>query len=245
MTSAEDRDHARTVDVLWGRRVPSTRGPKAAFSREDVIETAIAAADREGLAAVSMKRLADELGFTKMALYRHVPGKQQLVAAMIDTAAGAPPGRGEFHGGWRDQLTRWAYLMFDVFWQHQWLLQAAVGPRVMGPNELAWLDRAVAALGGTGFEGYEKLDAAVVVIGHIRSVAEQSGTSASGSPVTRRQFMAPMIELMGAHGERFPAVASALAGLSPNDSQGDALQFGLDCILDGLAVRISRRGAGA
>ncbi len=241
MTPADYPSHARTMELLWGLRAPSTRGPKASFNLEDITKTAIRVADHEGLPAVSMQRLADELGFTKMALYRHVPGKEQLVAAMVDVAVGPPPRLGKAGSGWQALLTEWATVMFDIFVRHQWLLDATIGPRVMGPNELAWFDKAVSALEATGLDGGERLDVVAVVSGHIRTIAQQTKPPPDGSPITQEQFIEPIAEIMRTHGERYPAIASALASPRLEPRQGDALKFGLDLIFDGLRLLIEAR----
>lgn len=83
-------DQAGCVEVLWGPGPRPTRGPKPALSLERIARAGIEAADSDGLAAISMQRVAERLGFTKMSLYRYVPGKAELIALMTDTAIGAP-----------------------------------------------------------------------------------------------------------------------------------------------------------
>ena len=241
MTPADKAaEEARTVEALWGRPSPPTRGPKPSLSLERITQAAIGLADTEGLAAVSLQRIADELGFTKMALYRHMPGKPQLLAVMINHAVGEPP-RLEDRSGWRAQLQEWASGMLARFRSHPWLLEATVGARVMGPNELGWLERAVAALEGTGLDGAERLDAVVVVLGHIRTVVQQTSTPPGRPPLTEEQFVSPIAELIQRHGDRFPAIARSLASVGTDARQGDALHFGLDRILDGLGMLIATR----
>src|SRR6266540_3558611 len=97
MTIGKDRrpgERAGSIELLWGLRTPPSRGPKPA----------IEIADADGVAAVSMQRVASRLGFTKMALYRYVADKAELLAIMIETAAGEPPDLGSIPGGWRPKL---------------------------------------------------------------------------------------------------------------------------------------------
>ena len=75
-----------TGDFFWAPRPRPTRGPKPALTLGQIADAAIAVADAEGLAAVSMQRVAADLGYTKMSLYRYLPGKAELVAAMIERA---------------------------------------------------------------------------------------------------------------------------------------------------------------
>jgi AcrR family transcriptional regulator len=232
----------QAVELLWGPRPAPTRGPKPAFSIERIAQAAIKVADADGLAAVSMQRVAAELGFTKMAMYRYVPGKAELVALMVDTAAGEPPMLDGVSGGWRAQLDQWARQLLALLQRHPWLLDATVGPRIMGPNELGWMERAVAALDATGLDGAERMDAVVVIVGHVRTIAQQSRT-ATGTPQDgpEEQLGTVIAELMRTHGDRYPAITAALGSATRHSQQDNALEFGLDRIFDGLGVLIAER----
>ena len=105
---AQEEQPTRTVELLWGMRAASTRGPKATLNVEKIAAAAVAVADTDGIDAVSMQRVAEDLSFTKMSLYRHVAGKADLVAVMIEHAVGTPPDLHRVKGGWRPRLeTRW------------------------------------------------------------------------------------------------------------------------------------------
>ncbi|MFG2828573.1 TetR/AcrR family transcriptional regulator [Streptomyces sp. NPDC048434] len=244
-------DQAGSVALLWGGRERPSRGPKPALSLERITRTAMALADTGGLGAVSMQRVAAELDFTKMSLYRYVPGKSELVALMIDTAMGEPPGTpapggpGQDDGGrWRVALRAWAEALTAVYHRHPWLLGAAVGPRVMGPNELGWTERALAALSDTGLTGGEQLDAVVVVHGHIRTIAEVSasmGLDSARATEPEQVMSAALNELLAGRADRFPALAAAVAGAgTDHTSRNQAWEFGLERILDGLAAYMGR-----
>jgi AcrR family transcriptional regulator len=235
-------EQAGAVDLLWGPRPQPTRGPKPALSLDRIAQAGIEVADADGLAAVSMQRVAGELGFTKMALYRYVPGKAELIALMVDTAAGAPPLLDGGSDGWRAQLGRWARRLLAVLKRHPWLLDATVGPRIMGPNELGWLEHAVAALDGTGLDGGERMDAVVVILGHVRTIAQQSRTATdTRQDNPEEQLGAVIAELLRTHGDRYPALTEALASAMRHGSHDKALEFGLERIFDGLGVLIARR----
>jgi hypothetical protein len=173
-----------------------------------------------------------------MALYRYVPGKAELVAVMVDIGLGAPPERDAFAGGWRSQLDGWARLLFDRFAAHPWALEATVGPRPIGPNELAWLEWALATLAGRGLTGQQALDVAATLVGHVRMVAQQAA-AASGSPEDAMENA--MAAVLRGRANRFPALADALA--DPTGT-GQALEFGLHCILTGVES-VTARGTGA
>lgn len=226
-----------TMRLLWEERAGPRRGPKPTLSLEGIAAAAIEIADAEGLTAVSMQRVATALGFTKMSLYRYVPGKTELVALMVESAIGPPPGTGA--GDWRTCLDAWAHALLARMTAHPWTLEATVGPRVPGPYELSWMEMALAALDGCRLNGAERMDAVVLITGHVRGIAQQAAATAPGQS-TEGQLTGVLAALMREHGDRFPAIAAALA-TSPQDGGDDAFTFGLARILDGLAALIATR----
>src|SRR5690349_12515463 len=142
-----------TADFFWAPRPRPTRGPKPALTLDQIADAAIAIADAEGLAAVSMQRVAADLGYTKMSLYRYLPGKTELVAAMLERALGRPPELGK---PWRDALTDWATALLAEYEGHAWALEASTGRRPIGPHEIAWMESALRTL-PPGLTGAEKI----------------------------------------------------------------------------------------
>ncbi|WP_166354933.1 TetR/AcrR family transcriptional regulator [Phytoactinopolyspora limicola] len=225
------------VDLLWKPRRPPRRGPRPALTLERITQVGIDIADAEGLSAVSMQRVAEGLGFTKMSLYRYVPGKAELVALMADAAMGQPD-LGAFDS-WRPQLREWSTQLWSAFAQHPWVLGVTVGRRPLGPNELAWLDAGLAALADTGLSGGEKFDTVALLTGHVRSLAEQTVAVPEGhSGASEQDVMDELAAVLGEHGARYPAVLAAMSSAQAGREQ--ALGFGIDRILDGLAVFIER-----
>lgn len=230
-----------TVQLLWGTQQRPKRGPKPALSLAGIVAEAIALADAEGLANLSMQRLAERLGFTKMSLYRYVPGKEQLTALMLDAAMGTPPDTAASQGdseSWRAGIRLWAESIYQRYREHPWLMELTVGARPFGPNELGWTESALVALSGTGLTGSEKLDTIVLVNGHVRSLAQQIhslGDDPEG--LFAEQFM----EMMTEAGDRYPAVVAAFAEEGAAAGSNEALNFGIERVLDGLAVLIARR----
>ncbi|WP_395570364.1 TetR/AcrR family transcriptional regulator C-terminal domain-containing protein [Streptomyces sp. BK79] len=144
------------------------------------------------------------------------------------------------HGGWRERLEEWARRLLTVFRRHSWVLDATVGPRIMGPGELSWLERAVSDLDGTGLSGAERMDAAVLLVDHVRGITQQARAAGpAGNP--EAQLGAVLGDLMRTHGDRFPALAAALASAEQSGGQDQAWDFGLQRILDGLAALIDQR----
>jgi AcrR family transcriptional regulator len=235
-TAAGPRAGAR---LLWERPGTPRRGPRPALSLEKIARAGIGIADRDGLAAVTMQRVADTLGVTKMALYRYVPGKTELVALMTDTAIGeVPPGEGA-PADWRARLAGWARQMFTRFGRHPWALESTAGARIIGPNEVGWAEQAVAALAGTGLAGGEMLDVAATLAGHVRAIAQQQAAQAGGS--AEQSMTVAMGALLAGHETRFPALSAALRSAAQPGSQDQALEFGIGRILDGVGLLIDRR----
>ena len=231
-------DKRRLYELLWGTPSGPRRGPRPTLTLDAIARAGIALADAEGLEGLTMQRVAESLDVTKMALYRYVPGKAELVALMLETAIGEPPPP-PTGADWRGQLDDWTRQIFDRFRRHPWAHAATVAPRVPGPNELAWLERVVAALTGTGLTGAEQLDVAVLLVGHARNLAQHS--AAGTAPEQGRE--AAFTVLVRGREERFPALDAAVRSI-PAQSPGDqALDFGLARILDGIQTLITTRAA--
>lgn len=232
-----------TVDLLWGTAQRPKRGPKPALTLDGIVAEAVALADAEGLAALSMQRLAERLGFTKMSLYRYVPGKEQLTALMLDAAMGAPPAIDAVPGRWRDGLRSWVEAIFERFRAHPWAIELTLGIRPFGPNEMGWTEAALTALDDTGLTGPERLDTIVLLNGHARSLAQ---VFASVGGDAQEQFTDQFTAMMTAAGDRYPAVTAAFAeeaaAVSAGTTEaGAAFDYGVNRILDGLAVLIAQR----
>ncbi len=217
-----------TSDFLWAARAQPTRGPKPALTLDRIAEAAVAVADAEGLAAVSMQRVAADLGFTKMSLYRYLPGKAELVALMVEHAVGAPPELDP--ADWRTALRDWAHHLLAAYVRHPWALEATVGPRPLGPHELGWMEQALAALSGTGLSGTERLDTIAVLSGHVRMIAQQA--AAARHPDA--QFSASITAALAGHADRFPALAATMTAAATESGHDQAFEFGLARLLDGL-----------
>jgi hypothetical protein len=120
------------------------------------------------------------------------------------------------------------------------LLLSTIGRRVLGPNELSWMDRGVQALSDTGLNGGEQLDSVLVISGQVRTIAHQSLTMPGGTTgVTEEHITTVLTEVLSTQADRFPGLAAAMQSVEGNENQG--LAFGLDRILDGLELLITQR----
>ena len=225
-------DEQATVDLLWGGRAAATRGPKPALTIERIAEAAVAVADAEGIDAVSMQRVAESLSFTKMSLYRYVAGKSDLLAVMVEHAVGEPPDTSR-RSGWRARVERWAGQLSASWDEHPWLPGVTTGRRVMGPREIGWVEAGVAALEGTALTPAERFDVVVLISGHLRN------TQSAGVAGTQPWHEGPHAGLIGADPGRFPALAGLLTARVRTPRQNR--DFGLRCLLDGVAARLGER----
>ena len=245
------------LDLLWGTRQRPRRGPKPSLSLDRIVTEAIALADAEGLANLSMQHLGERLGCAKMALYRYVPGKAELVALMVDAALGFPPqppaqttqtgqtaetGQTAAPGEqpWRAVLRLWATTIFGRYRVHPWAIEATAGARPTGPHEMAWLETALAALAGTGLTGPERLDAVVLLNGHVRSLVQ---VTPAGQEDLEAEIARQVGAALSANPDRYPQVLAAFSDSPQPAGRDNALHFGIDRILDGLAALIAARSA--
>ena len=107
---------------------------------------------------------------------------------------------------------------------------------------MAWLERALAALAGTGLTGAERLDAVVLLNGHVRSLVQ---VAPPGHEDLEEEMTRQALAALSAHADRYPQVMAAFADGPGPGGRDNALEFGIDRILDGLAALIAERAAGA
>jgi hypothetical protein len=142
------------------------------------------------------------------------------------------------HGtGWRARLAEWAGLLRENWLRHPWLPRATVGDRVMGPREVAWIECPVQVLAEAGLGGPQQMDAVLLLCAHVRNTltATMSGTQ----PWTPGKGSGSLHERLARRDSDYPAV---LAATESGRSHDNGWRFGLELILDGLEVQITRAG---
>jgi AcrR family transcriptional regulator len=229
-----------------GRASASQRSGEPDLTGERVVRTAISIADAEGLGALSMRRVAAQLGVATMSLYRYVPGKDDLVLRMVDEALGdrtlpeSPP------DGWRARLEVSARLQWALFQEHPWLAGALsmTRPQLL-PNAVAHTEWALAALDGHGFGLEEMLQAAVTLFGYVRGVAvniEPEVEQRQHTGITDDEWMARQESVLAdlVSTGRFPVFAR-MAETGVDLDLGTLFEFGLARMLDGIGEWISDR----
>ncbi|NDU77012.1 TetR family transcriptional regulator [Actinomadura sp. DSM 109109] len=260
-------DPRRSMDLLWrGAQAPRPGpGPRPGLSVELIVDTAIAVADAEGMAALSMRAVGERLGRTAMALYTYVPGKAELVDLMYDRALAELPGAYDDAGGWRAALTRWARDSWEFYLRHPWMLQVSQARPVLGPNEYRALEALLGVLARTGLPARNVRRAVSALSSVVRGAAQtlaESRQAVRDTGLSEERWWygrAGALEALApGFGERFPLVAwleaedaFAVAEDVPYLEQAarEAFEGGLALVLDGIAAALdaaaARRGGGA
>ena len=213
------------------------------LSRPQVLAAAVALADREGLAAVSMRHLAAELGVVPMALYKHVADKNDLVAGMIDLVvagyAAPPPGL-----EWREGVRRRVLAARDALLEHPWLRPAIETATERTPAVLAHMDAVAGELAAGGLS-YDLVHHAMHALGHrIWGFSPEAFSSPAAPsappPPTPAPSTAEQEAMMAALAQRFPHIAAialdavARSPLGACDEQFE-FEFTLDLLLEAVA----------
>jgi AcrR family transcriptional regulator len=225
-------DPERSTELLWG---PAA---KRGLNLDVIVRSAIKLADAEGLPAVSMRRVAEHLGFTTMSLYRHVPGKAELVELMRDAAMADRSPSGEWPD-WRTELAAWAREGLALYRKHPWLIESA-GPRtVPGPNAIASFERALAGARRAGLPPARIVAAVTLLGGFVESAARQVVTTAQAeqqSGVSHDEWWGARDSLYE-HLDRYPTL-NWIYEQGGYDKPLDPFEFGLERVLDGIAALV-------
>ncbi len=203
------------------------------LSVDRVVGAAIELADEDGLAAVSMARVAERLGFTTMSLYRHVASKEELVWRMVDRALGPAP---EFDiPDWRSGLERWARELRALLLQHPWAIDIPLTGALATFSQLSWLNRGLEALDSTTLHPGEQADLVLLVNGYVFWAVRLETSLAAAPP---QPLVPPAFDL-----DALPFVRAAIETGAFEDDYTDDENFhsGLDRVLDGIGVLITRR----
>jgi AcrR family transcriptional regulator len=183
------------------------RGRPPAHTRDQVVDAAIAVADTEGLAAVTIRRIATSIGAGAMSLYTYVPDKDRLVDLMVDRVAGATSWPAVTRE-WRADLLALLAAQRALMLRHPWLPSALPNRRLSGTNMLAYLERGLAALAPTDLAGPAKLEILALLTGFVASYVTNELAQAQGGVTTQEQ-----VELLTAAvaSGAFPHLAAVLA----------------------------------
>ncbi|MCM1974219.1 MULTISPECIES: TetR/AcrR family transcriptional regulator [Streptomyces] len=229
--------------VIWARPERTGRGPRPAYSRADIAAAAVRIADADGMDAVSMRRVAAEIGCGTMSLYNYVPRKVDLYELMVDHVSGEydlsrPPS-----GDWRADMTYLAHQARAIMRRHPWVVRIMSSVHGISPNALRCLDWCLAALEGLDVPPGTKLELFGMVNGSVmtfvaneQAVAERVRSapwSAEREQAVRGAYLAGQVAT-GA----YPHLAALFAqGVAPEGDADATFDRMLRRLLDSFAPK--------
>ena len=253
----DERPRARRRDEepIFARPAPGSRRP--GYTREQIAQTAIAIADTEGFEAVSMRRIAAELGSGTMTLYHYVQGKDELIALVSDAImAEILVPEDELPEGWREGLAELARRTREIFLRHPWIVEhmGEGDPSSTGPSVLRHVEQTFAVTSRTGLDLDRQVELSSIVDDYVFGHAMRAyhGARFGGEEASEQRLDAMVAYLTEqlATGD-YPHL-QALAGDDPEaafvrighlTSDEDRFERGLHLLLDGLEAWVAESRA--
>jgi AcrR family transcriptional regulator len=234
---------------IWARPEPGAR--RARFTREQIAHAALAVADKEGFDAVSMRRVASELGAGTMTLYHYVRTKDELVALMDNAIMGElliP--EGEMSSDWREALTLIARRTRDAFARHPWSLQSVGGTQI-APNAMRHVEQSVAAVAALDLDLTTTFEIIGFVDEYVFGYAMRSLDSGPDDPEARERWLSEVTDYVEAEiatgdyphlAEIIPdgGLAEVWERMHESDAAEDRFERGLVRLLDGIELELER-----
>lgn len=236
-----------TVVAERGPRLAAGEGP--ALNRDRIVRTAVELADAEGLPAVSMRRVATVLATSTMALYRHVPGKAELVRLMSEAAFGERP-LGPVPRHWRTGLELAARWLRAVYGRHPWMVQAMASftRPTASPHAMSYTEWVLRALRGTGLPPHAMLHTHLTLFAYVQGLAlaaDMEAQALQDTGLSDEEWMTrnePQFEAVSTGGH-FPVLHSLFEHDAFELDLDVLFEFGLRRTLDGIAVMIGETSA--
>jgi AcrR family transcriptional regulator len=242
-------DPARSIALLWRTDERSARGRPPTLTVDAIVAAAVELADGSGLAALSMRALAERLGAGTMSLYTHLPGKAELIDLMLDTVL-SEIARPAPEGAWRPRLEHVARENLALYHRHPWMLELVAFRPPMGPGVIAKYEYELRALEGLGLTDVEMDSVLTLVLEFVRGAARaglESRLVEQRTGLTDEQWWAAQAPLLdkviepGTYplaGRVGTAASTAYQGLWDAEH---AFEFGLQRVLDGIEVLVQGR----
>ncbi|MEU8184310.1 helix-turn-helix domain-containing protein [Micromonospora sp. NPDC049047] len=206
---------------IWSRPERGTRGPTPAHSRDAIVGAAIALADAEGLAAVSMRAVAGALGTGAGSLYRYLSSRDDLLDLMTDRAVGELRPYPQARGDWLDTMVLLGRRQLALFGTHPWLLDVIHRPSGAGPESLAWFDNCLRILEPVRSPVAAKFEAIAMMTGVVSLFA-------------RREAAVGVLSFDGIDLTAYPHLVAAFGRPPGPAPRGDLVERTLRGLLRGL-----------
>jgi AcrR family transcriptional regulator len=242
--SMTTRKQQPAVDLIWTRLAHAKQDKQPALSREQMVRAAMELADTEGTQALSMRRLAAKLGAGTMSLYWYIARKEDLLDLLMDAGMGEMELPAHPTRDWRAEVFEFAQQTGAVLLRHPWLALLLGTRPGLGPQWLKRLEFFLAALDGLGLTMTEKARMFSLVDGYVtgfvlRELEEEKTIRRMG--MTEAEWQAavgPYMQQLVRSGN-YPHLARYLAE-SEEGPISESFTFGLDCLLDGMAVYLAK-----
>jgi AcrR family transcriptional regulator len=204
-----------------------------------VLHGAVTVADRGGIAALTIRTLAAELGVKPMAVYHHVANKDEILDGIVDLVFREIelPTEG---GDWRAELSRRAHSARRVLRRHPWALPLLESRTSPGPANLRHHDAVLGTLRGAGFSRPLTAHAYALLDAYVYGFAVQESSLPFEGPDGVGEVAGPIVELMSTGDYPHLLEMATEHYVQPGYDFGDEFGFGLELLLDGLAERLSR-----
>jgi AcrR family transcriptional regulator len=241
-------DPAKTLELLWRDSAATPgRGPRQGLSVTAVVVAATSIADAEGLDAVTIRRVADQLGVAAMTLYTYVPGKAELLDLMLDAAYAQMPLADTAGRPWPERLATVAEENRALFEAHPWAATVSTTRPPLGPGLMAKYEHELSALEGLDLGDVEMDASLTYLLGFVQScalAAESARATEHESAMDDQQWWAANAPLLARVFDEHTYPTAARVGATAGAAHGSAYspdhayQFGLQRTLDGLAALI-------
>ena len=215
--------------------------PRAPLTRRRVLRAAVALADRGGVAALSMRKLAQELGVEAMSLYHHVANKDDILDGIVDVVFGEielPAGE----AGWEAAMRRRAVSAREALRRHPWATGLMESRRTPGLANIRHHDAVLGVLRNAGFPVELAAHAYSLLDSYIYGFALQEASLPFQTPEETAEVAQEIMSEFPA--DEYPHLAEIATEhvLQPGYDYGDEFLYGLDLILDGLARALAATG---
>ncbi|MFF8382153.1 TetR/AcrR family transcriptional regulator [Streptomyces kanasensis] len=212
-------DVAEEHVTVWERPERGTRGPTAVHSRAELTAAAVGLADRSGLAAASMRRVATALGTGQSSLYRYVSSREDLLDLMTDAVAGEVDLDVPLGGEPVEDLLALASRTKAVHLRHPWLVDVPPEPLRLGPRGVEYLEYALKAMAPTPLPGPAKMEVVALMNALVAQFARSEIQSSRGQ-ANRRTAQAAFLRQSAGRGEH-PHLAAAMADRVEADAEAE------------------------
>ncbi|MEU1361191.1 helix-turn-helix domain-containing protein [Micromonospora zamorensis] len=210
---------------IWSRRERGSRGPAPAHSRDAIVVAAVALADTEGLAAVSMRAVASMLGTGAGSLYRYLSSRDDLLDLMTDRVIGELRPYPQAEGDWLDTMVLLGRRQLALFGAHPWLLDVFHRASGVGPESLAWFDNCIRVLEPLPCAVTAKFEAIAMMTGVVSLFARRE--AAAG---------AEALSFAGVDLAAYPHLVAAFSQPTAPAPRADLVERTLRSLLTGLLL---------